>query len=112
MMSARSGGSGIALVLSGMSLSLRLQLVQVVSQAIEAVLPEHTVVLEPPGGVLERTHLEPAWAPLRLATARHQAGALEHLEMLRDSGKRHLEGPGELLDRRLARGEASKDCAP
>ena len=68
-----------------LGLRLPLQLVQVVVQAVEALFPEAAVVLQPLGGVLERARLEPAGAPLGLAPALDQAGALEDLEVLGDA---------------------------
>ncbi len=91
---------------------LRLQLAQIVVQAIQALLPEAAIMLEPPSGILERARFEPARAPLRLAPARDQTGALEYLEMLGDGRKAHLERLGQLRHRRLARGEAGENRAP
>src|SRR5213594_3367167 len=104
--SSRSADSVAALVLAAMFL------LQKVVQAIEALLPEASVVFEPVRSVLERTRPEPAGSPLGLAAARDQAGALQHLEVLGDGGKAHLEGLGQLRDPGLARAEASKDRAP
>src|SRR6266404_4305082 len=70
MMSVRSAVVAVGLVLAAMSPSLPLQLAQVVVQAIEALLPETPIVLQPVCGVLEGTRLEPAGPPLRLATSR------------------------------------------
>src|ERR1700746_548391 len=86
---------------------LFLQLAQILFQAVEALIPEAAIVVEPIRGVLERTRREPAWTPLRLATTRDKPRALEHLQMLGDSGQAHLEGLGEFGDRGLARCESS-----
>src|SRR6059036_1063332 len=112
MTSSRSVDVVVALVLAAMFLLLSLQLGQIRLQAIEALLPETAIVLQPAGGVLKRTRLEPAGPPLRLATARDQTGSLQHLEVLGDGGKAHREGLGQLRDRGLALGEASKDRTP
>src|SRR5207249_7688434 len=112
MTSSRSSVWVAALVLASTCLPLLFQLVQIILQAVKALLPEAAVVLQPVGGVFERPCPEPAGPPLCLATARDQTGALEHLEVLRDGGKAHLERAGQLRDRSLARGEARKDCAP
>ena len=60
---------------------------------------------------VQRCRIELAGPPLRLAAARDQAGALQHLEMFGNSGRGHFEWRGELRDRCLARGEACKDRA-
>src|SRR5207244_12679122 len=114
MMSVRSEVVAVAvgLVLAAMSPPLPLQLAQVVVHAMEALLPEAPIVLQPVRGVLEGTRLEPAGPPLRLATARDQTGGPQPPEVLGDRGKAHREGLGQLRDRRLARAEASKDRAP
>src|SRR2546426_2328310 len=111
MTSSRSAGV-VALLPAAMSPPFRLQLAQIALQAIEALLPETAIVLQPVGGLLERSRLEPAGPPLRLATARDQTGALQYLEVLGDGGKAHLEGLGQVRDRRLAPGETSQDRAP
>src|SRR5262245_43952581 len=79
---------------------------------IEALFPEPTITLQPVGGVLERTGFELARSPLRLAPARDQTGALQHLEVLGNGGKAHGKGLGQLYDRGRALGEARQDCAP
>src|SRR5882724_341084 len=89
--------------LAVMSPPVRLLLAQIVLQAIQVLLPETAIVLEPIGGVLERTRLQLAGPPLRLATAGDQPGALQHLQVLGDGGKAHREGLRQLRDRRLAR---------
>ncbi len=89
-----------------------LQYAQITVETLEALLPEAAIALRPVGDLLERTRLEPAGPPLRLATACDKAGALQHLEVLGDGGKAHLEGRGQFRDRGLARGQASQDRAP
>src|SRR5262245_4396811 len=79
MTSSRSSVWVAAFVLASMSLPL-FQLVQIVIQAIEALLPETAIVFQPVAGILERARPQPAGPPLRLATAGDQTGALEHLE--------------------------------
>src|SRR5207302_4253877 len=110
--SSRCADSVATLLAAAMFLLLLFQLTQIVFQAIEALLPEAAIVLQPVGGVLERTRLEPAGTPLRLATARDQAGALQHLEVLGDGGKAHLEWLAQLRDRGHTGGEASEDRTP
>src|SRR5271165_4208047 len=52
-----------------------LQFLQIVSQPVKALLPESPVMFHPSGNVLQRTGLQPARPPLRLAPARNQPGA-------------------------------------
>ena len=49
-----------------------------------------------------KTRLNPARPPLGLASARNEARALEHAQVLRDGGHAHLERLGELGDRAFA----------
>ena len=89
-----------------------MQLAEVVVQAIEALVPKLPIMLQPIGGILERTRGEPARSPLRLAAALDQTGALQHLEVLGDRGKAHRERLGELSDGNLARNETRQDSTP
>src|ERR1700733_9570124 len=57
MTSSRSGKAGIGLFLSVMLRFLGLQFVQVVVQAIEAVVPEAPVMREPVGDLAQRRRL-------------------------------------------------------
>src|SRR5690348_10344044 len=114
MTSSRSAASAAALGLALLAaiFLLLLQLAQIVVEAVEALLPEAAIMLDPARHVLERSGLEPAWPPLRLAAARDEAGALQHLEVLGDGGHAHLERLGQLGDRGLAQGEPRQDGAP
>jgi len=49
---------------------------------------------------------------MRLAAARDQAGALQHLEMLGDGGEAHLEGLCQLRHRGLAQRQPRQDGPP
>src|SRR5436305_9897289 len=80
--SSRSADSVAALVLAAMLPLLPLRLAQNVVQAIEALLPEASVVFEPVRSPLERTRLEPAGAPQGFADERDTAVALTHLTVL------------------------------
>lgn len=93
-------------------LSLSLHLDEILVQAIEALIPNPAIALDPLGDLLERASLEPAWPPLRPAAACDQSGALQYLEMLRNSGEGRVEGLGQFLDRGFTRSEARKDRAP
>src|ERR1043165_2274110 len=88
------------------------QFAEVVVEAIEALLPKLFVAIDPVGGVFQRRRLEVAAAPLRVARAGDEAGALEDLEVLRHGGEAHVERGGELGDGRLAGREAGQDRAP
>src|SRR6185503_856471 len=62
----------------------RLQLVQVVLQAIEARFPEAAIAFQPIVNAAQCARFDAAGPPLRLAAARDQARALQHLEVLGD----------------------------
>src|ERR1700722_2411280 len=95
-----------ALVLAATLLLLALQLLQVVFEAIEALLPEDAILIEPVGRVLERTRFEAAGTELGIAAATDQAGTFQDLQMLGDCRKAHVEWLGQLVDRGFAAGEA------
>src|SRR5215472_12378646 len=65
--------------LSIMGQILGLQLVEIVAQAIQALLPEAPVMLDPVGDLLEGAGLQPARPPLCRPPPGDQAGALQHL---------------------------------
>jgi hypothetical protein len=67
------------------------------------------VLTDPVGDVAERLRLQSAGAPLRLSTLLDEAGSVQHLEVLRDAGEAHVEGRGQLRDRRFTQGEAGED---
>src|SRR6266508_924462 len=99
------------LFLASTLLLLRLQLVQIIVQAIEALVPKAAITFEPVVNVLQRVGLDPAGPPLRLAAACDEAGALQHLEMLGDGGKAHLKRLCELGHRGFAQREPRQDGA-
>src|SRR6185436_20329948 len=88
-----------------------LHLVEVFGEAVEAAIPEAPVVFEPFGYVLERLRFEVTRTPLRLSTARDEAGPFEHLEVLGNGGEAHLVGRGEVLHRGVAGCETGEDPA-
>lgn len=90
---------------------LCLKFVEVIFQAVETLVPELAILLHPIGNVAQWLRFEPAGPPLRLATLRDQAGALQYLEMLGNGGRAYLERLGELRDRCFARRETRKDRA-
>src|SRR5262245_27940762 len=69
---------------------------QVLVEARVARLPEAPVLLGPVRHLLERRRLQPPGAPLRIAAARDQARALQHLEVLGYGGLAHVEGRAQL----------------
>src|SRR5215470_14782646 len=85
-----AGATDAASLLPVMLRTLALQLAEIVAQAIQALLPEAPVMLEPIGHVLEGRGLEPAGPTLRRPSALDQPGALQHLQMLGDAGKTHI----------------------
>src|SRR5438034_9139535 len=88
---------------------LGLKCAEVILQAIDALVPESAVLLHPSRDFAQRHRLESAGPPLRVATARDQAGALQHLQVLGNGGGRHFEGRGQLLGRRPAGGESREN---
>src|SRR5262245_25694439 len=81
---ARAEAELFFLLLGGIGLLLFLQLAQVVFESVETLFPEAAVLIEPVVHVLEARGLQAAGAPLRVAAAGDEPGALEHLEMLGD----------------------------
>src|SRR5690242_20288785 len=79
--------------------SFRSELLHVLVHPFEAGLPHRSVPLGPRRDVLERRGVEDARPVLGALTAHDQAGALQHLEVLRDRGKRERERFGELVHR-------------
>src|SRR5262245_38979808 len=94
--------AALGFALAAILLLLRLQFSHVTVQAIETLLPETAIAFQPVVHLLQRTRFDAAGPPLRLAPAQDQAGALQHLEMLGDGGKTHVEGLGELRHRGFA----------
>src|SRR6185369_2700248 len=90
-------------------LLLHLQVLHKIFQPIEAAFPEDAVALDPIGDLPQGLRLEPARPPLRMAAARDQPGALQHLEMLGDRGRADGERCRQLLHRGLARYEPRQD---
>src|SRR5665213_252292 len=111
----------LLLFVSGMRLLLEqrlgfgvvgLQAFQVLVEAVEALLPEPAVVVEPVEGALQLPGFQPRRTPLRIAAAGDEAGLLQNFEVLRNRRLADLEGFGKLFDRGLAGSEAGQDRAP
>ena len=81
-------------------------------ETVETVFPKNAVALHPLRGVAQTVRLETGRPPLGVAPARDQPGILEHLEVLRDCWKRHVERPRELRDRGFPRRETGEDRPP
>src|SRR5512134_584570 len=88
--------SSLPLPFPAMTLLLGFEVFEQGVEALEAAFPVIAVALEPAAGLAHRNRFEPARPPLRVAPARDQAGALEHLEVLRDRGLTHRERFREL----------------
>src|SRR5262245_46991946 len=101
--------AALGFALAAILLLLRLQFAQVIVQAVETLFPEAAITFQPVVHLLERTRLDATGPPLRLAPAQDQAGALQHLEMLGDGGKAHVEGFGELGHRGFAGRKPGQD---
>src|SRR5947209_7676623 len=97
-------------LLLALTLLLRhLQLLQVDLEAVEALVPQIAIMLEPVVDALEGDRLDAARPPLRLAPARDQAGAFQHLEMLRYRRQAHRKGLGEFRHRGFPKREPRQD---
>ncbi len=86
-----------------------LELCEVVVEAIETGFPDWPVLLGPVGDLGERSGIERARAVLRVASASDEAGAFEHLEVLRNRGQLHVEWLSKFVDARSTGGQASED---
>src|SRR5713101_6696864 len=91
---------------------LGLQFLQIVVEAIEALIPEPAEVSQPAIDLFERDRRDTARSPLRLAPTRDQAGMFQHLEMFRDRGKAHVEWLGEFRHRRFAERQSRQNRPP
>src|SRR5208337_2841370 len=99
-------------LLWAMFLLLALQFAKIVAQTIEALFPETAIVLHPVGDVLERTCLEPAGPPLRLAPAHDQSRAFEHLQVFGNGRQADVERISQFRHGSPAGHQAREDGAP
>src|SRR4029453_11621068 len=81
-------------------------------QPVEAGLPKAAVVVQPVGRFLERGAAQARGAQLRGAAALDEAGVLEHAQVLGHRLHADRERSRELVDGRLAVGEAGGERAP
>src|SRR5215813_12894103 len=100
--------AGMAPLLS----ALRVQLLQVDVEAVEARVPERSIVFRPRCDLFERRGFQLAGTRLRFATAPDQTGSLQHREVLAHCRAAHLEGSIQLLHVRLSAGESLQDGPP
>lgn len=89
----------------------RLQRVEQRLEALEVLLPESAIALEPVDGLAEGPCVDPARASLRVAAAGDEAGTLQHFEMLGDGRLTDGERLGKLRHRRFPRRQPSQDGA-
>ena len=75
-------------------------------EAREALLGLPAVALDPLRHEVEHLGFQVHGSSLRLPGPRHQAGVLEHLEVLGDGLQAHVVGRGQVVDRVVALGEA------
>src|SRR5438876_7099175 len=93
-------------------LSTPLELCEVVVHPVEAGLPDGPVLLGPGRDLLEWCGVEGARAVLGSLTPYDQPGPHQHLDVLGDGRKRHLERLGELVDGRPTFCETGQDRSP
>src|SRR5713226_3315131 len=87
-------------------------ILQTLVEAVEASLPEPTVLLEPVDRLLQRRPLQARGPKLRRAAAPDQSGVLEDLEVLGDRLDADRERLCELVHRGLTLREALQDRTP
>src|SRR4051812_22676499 len=90
---------------------LGLQAPEIVIEPVEPFFPELAIAIEPIVDAFEGRRLEPTRAPLRLATACDQPGALEHLEVLGNCRPTDVERLGQFGYRRFAERKPRQDRA-
>src|SRR6187551_1559252 len=94
-------------VIVGVSISLLLSvlyLAEVGVESFEALFPVAAVLVHPIGDLPEGTRLQSTRSPLGLPALLDETGSLKHPQVLGDRGLAHVEGSGEVLDRRVAFG--------
>src|SRR5271155_5199905 len=82
------------LFVSAMMLLLFFQFLQIGVEAIQALLPDNSILFHPIRNLLKRLGFQAAGTPLRLAPPRDQPSPLEHFQVLRDRGHAHVKGLG------------------
>src|SRR5262249_36684701 len=85
------------------------ELFEVVVHPVEAGLPDGPVSFGPSRDLLKWCGVQGARSVLGSLTPHHQTGSFQHLDVLRDGRKCHLERLGELVDGRSAFCETSEN---
>src|SRR5262245_34205298 len=78
-----------------------LQLLQVQIEPIQPALPDVAILFGPAGHVLQRSRVDPAMPPLRIAAPRDETRAFQDTQVLRNGGHAHLEGLSQFRHRAL-----------
>src|ERR671919_1124746 len=95
------------------SRSLRLSLApQLVLQGVEPFAPKAPDVAKPRVDLADAVGIERVDAPLRLGAHTHQPRLPQHLQMLRDRRRAHVELPGDVAGGTLAACQHLDDLAP
>src|SRR5436190_20411421 len=105
MPTLRSASVSCLCTLTGIPLLHPLQLLHIVAELIQALLPEAAIVADPARRAGERRRVEPHRTELRRASARDEARRLEHLQVLGDGRLAEVERRHELVHRRITQGE-------
>jgi hypothetical protein len=80
-------------------------------EAVESLIPELPVRLDPGVDLAEAFRPQPVHAPLRVDADVDEARIAEHAEVLRDRGLAHRQLVDELADRPLAISQQVEDAA-
>jgi hypothetical protein len=106
MMISVSAISGFSFYLNGL---LGLDALDLAVESVEAIARDLAVAVDPIVSRLQRLDDQLRWTPLRCSAPTDQPCPLEHLQVLGYRLHAHREGLGQLVDRRLAVGQAGED---
>jgi hypothetical protein len=84
---------------------------QVLVETVEALFPEGAVLRDPVGGRRQGLRIETAVVDPPLAALLDEPGVLQHFQVLRDCGQRHLEGRSKVGHAGLSEREPREDSA-
>src|SRR5262249_25681602 len=90
-----------AALLADILLLLLFEILQILVQPVEALLPPPPVMIHPLGDFLERRRLQPAGPPLRVPPPRNQPSPLEHFQVLGHRRQAHVERRRQIRNRSL-----------
>src|SRR5882724_1106952 len=107
-----SPGATMPLLFSATFFPFQLESLQIIIEAVEALVPEPAIVLKPGVDADECFRFDSARPPLRFAAAADEPGMLEHLEVLGHGRKAHIERLRQFADRRFAERQSRQDRAP